>query len=65
MEESPKVEIVGMYEASQILGGVSKQYIHQLVQEGKLNIYVQLKCGRIFLKSDVAKLQQKRESNRM
>ena len=42
---------------------VSKQYIKELVDKGKLKPFIQLQCGRIFLKNEVErfkKLQDKK-----
>ncbi len=53
------LRIVGVYEAAEILGGVSNQYVDQLARSGKLPIFRHLKCGRIFLYEDVYKLKKK------
>ena len=59
-QKSP--ELVGIYEARKILNDVSNQYINQLVKEGKLAPHQQLRCGKIFLKSEVDRFKQLRKS---
>ena len=44
---------VGVQEIRKILGGVSKQYIHELIDQEKIIPVQTLACGRIFLKSDI------------
>ena len=55
-------ELVGIYEACELLGGVSNQYVNQLVKEGKLTPCQQLKCGKIFLKSEVEDFHNRKKN---
>jgi len=41
--------LVGVQEIRKMLGGVSKQYIHELIDQEKIIPVQTLACGRIFL----------------
>ena len=56
--------LVGVHEIRIMLGGVSKQYVHELIDQGKLIPVQTLVCGRMFLKSDVEKLIEKRNQKK-
>ena len=53
--------LVGIHEIRQMLGNVSKQYVHQLIDEGKITPAQTLAGGRIFLKSDIEKFIKERK----
>ena len=52
--------LVGVQEIRKMLGGVSKQYVHELIEQEKIVPVQTLACGRIFLKSDIEKFVESR-----
>ena len=53
--------LVGVQEVRKMLGGVSKQYVHELIDQEKIIPVQTLACGRIFLKSDIEDFIKKRK----
>lgn len=57
-------ELVGVYEARKMLNNVSNQYISQLVKEGKIVPCQRLRCGSIFLKSEIERFKELKDNKK-
>lgn len=55
--------LVGVQEIRKMLGGVSKQYVHELIDQEKIIPVQTLACGRIFLKSEIEAFVEARAKN--
>lgn len=61
-----KDELLGVYEVKHFLKNkngksISNQYVNELVEKGKLNPVARLRCGKIFLKSEIERFKDSRE----
>lgn len=59
-------ELWGIYEVTHFLKNkngrsVSSQYFNELVDKGKLHPIARLRCGKVFLKSDIERFNDSRD----